>query len=657
MSLRIRYDPKEKVFYRAGSHMGLEQSERYGTFAELVERMAGDLEDVDFTGFDFEGVDVGRYDLSKSLVPSSTLKTLGLYDDSFRQGIVSKMAVTRYTNTSDADSTVPDYGVVRFDETNDTGGRTEARVFYISDIHLDEKILKRFPGPVTRNEIRAYIDEVVEVLHDDYVKACGLHHGWVLVAGDVSHSFEIVRMFFESFVKFFSYTRPIAVLGNHELWDYPRHSPESDPERRLVICIEDYESMFDELHISFVHNMLYSVTEREFVRCDELMKATNDEIREFCNRSKLLILGGIGFAGLNDAINYNSGLYRDTLFSREQEIEESDRFRALHDRLLEAAPDIPMIVLTHMPMSNWSKGRPNPGWIYVSGHTHRNGLVQTDSSTEYFDNQIGYKNTSIHLKSFLTSCCYDLFRDYPDGIHQITSQQYRDFYRGVRVGMTFNRNGDINLLKREGLCCFILVNQDGRPYMLNGGHVKKLPVWDVQYYYDRMTDYSRSVSAFVSNYRKKLEEISGVVRSIGGDGRIHGLIVDISFYSHLFLNPLDGSVIPYYAASMVDKTVYKDVPTLLKECEMPLLEPFKSRLSSDSEALAPLGTNPSFDGDSIEYRETWMYRCSNMFRRFQYLTDLHIIREWRDELLTNPQSQDDLALDVLGIRSLKEAKE
>ena len=60
MSLRIRYDPKEKVFYRAGSHMGLEQSERYGTFAELVERMAGDLEDVDFTGFDFEGVDVGR---------------------------------------------------------------------------------------------------------------------------------------------------------------------------------------------------------------------------------------------------------------------------------------------------------------------------------------------------------------------------------------------------------------------------------------------------------------------------------------------------------------------------------------------------------------------------------------------------------------------
>ena len=48
----------------------------------------------------------------------------------------------------------------------------------------------------------------------------------------------------------------------------------------------------------------------------------------------------------------------------------------------------------------------------------------------YSDNQIGYHNDSPHLKTFLIDNDYDCFSDYGDGIFEITSEQYNDFYRG-----------------------------------------------------------------------------------------------------------------------------------------------------------------------------------------------------------------------------------
>ncbi len=43
------------------------------------------------------------------------------------------------------------------------------------------------------------------------------------------------------------------------------------------------------------------------------------------------------------------------------------------------------------------------------------------------------------------------------------------------------------------------------------------------------------------------------------------MYVDIDFYNHIYLNPIDGKVVPYYALSTYDKWVYKDVKSLLLE--------------------------------------------------------------------------------------------
>lgn len=69
-------------------------------------------------------------------------------------------------------------------------------------------------------------------------------------------------------------------------------------------------------------------------------------------------------------------------------------------------------------------------FVYVSGHTHRNMFFDDGVKRIYADNQIGYRNESPHLKSFLMDGEYDYFEDYEDGIYEITSQEYQDFSRG-----------------------------------------------------------------------------------------------------------------------------------------------------------------------------------------------------------------------------------
>jgi len=38
---------------------------------------------------------------------------------------------------------------------------------------------------------------------------------------------------------------------------------------------------------------------------------------------------------------------------------------------------------------------------------------------------------------------------------------------------------------------------------------------------------------------------------------IHACIVDIDFYNYIYLDPVDGSINPYYATSIVNKYLYR----------------------------------------------------------------------------------------------------
>ena len=61
-----------------------------------------------------------------------------------------------------------------------------------------------------------------------------------------------------------------------------------------------------------------------------------------------------------------------------------------------------------------------------------------------------------------------------------------------------------------------------------------------------------NIKTIMNSYMDKLLNISKVIKSIGGDGSIHGCIVDIDYYNHIYINPVDGKITEYSNAIVHD---------------------------------------------------------------------------------------------------------
>lgn len=294
-------------------------------------------------------------------------------------------------------------------------------------------------------------------------------------------------------------------------------------------------------------------------------------------------------------------------------------------------------------MEDWSNIGYNPNWIYISGHTHQNSLIRKDDGTTVLsDNQVGYIPKNWHFNSFTVSGSYDPFADWVDGIYQIESNQYIDFNRGRGINMSsFKRSGELQMIKRDGVYMFFL--KDKNLYMLEGGHIHRVE-HDIDYYFNNLTLYQQCVKILFTPYNNCLETISKEIRTFGGSGKIHGYIVDIDFFNHIYLNPFDGKITPYFAQNMVKKLPFENVPTLLKNSPFPpqpsdgtpLLVRYKKASKSglipvlamqEHDADAALATVPDWVLD------TTMYVPSRLMRSVQYIFDQNVVRVWKDEIL------------------------
>ena len=158
---------------------------------------------------------------------------------------------------------------------------------------------------------------------------------------------------------------------------------------------------------------------------------------------------------------------------------------------------------------------------------------------------------------------------------------------------------------------------------------------DLNYYYDNVREYSRSVEKYLLEYNKYLNFVSEVIKSIGGTGRVHGSIVDIDFYNHLFVNPFDYQITPYYALSIQKKWFYMDTLSLLKDqcndCYNNYLKLEEKSLININNVLLKVNnkiTNqPQFEED------TEMYRISRVIKNLQYITNDKIIRVWNESIV------------------------
>ena len=504
------------------------------------------------------------------------------------------------------------------------------RIYYITDLHL----MHRLQNAKCRSEydVRYILQNIVDSIADNIVYEAGT---LLLIGGDVSSDFKIFKKFINLLKCKFSnmrYGRPevVFILGNHELWDFP--------DKDINEIVEMYRLVVEENDMILLHNeLLYKSSDDKInkISYEDLISMSSDELRKRIQSTSIIILGGLGFSGYNEDFNANQGVYRASL-DRTREIIETKKFEELYNKVLPSIRDKNTIIFTHTPKKDWCvSAEPYKGFVYVSGHTHRNEFYDDGDYRIYSDNQIGYRNEKINLKSFLLDSKYDFFSDYEDGIYKITGAQYNDFYRGKNLQMKFSREIHIlYMLKKNGYYCFIHKSKSGSLSILNGGAWKKLETNDIYYYYNHMDGVIAHLKKPLDEYMRIQQHIADEVKKFGGVGTIHGCIIDINWYNHIYVNPVDLSVTGYWALNMIDKIVYPDVATLLK-VECPELYSNYIKLIKDKHnnpLVAPNKKNNEITVLPQEYLSTDIYRVSRELNKMQKLTS-NILSSWYDTII------------------------
>ncbi len=621
-----RFVTKEYICYREEDEI-----KEFDSFTEFYEYLDANLINANLYDYDFFGINLRNFNIKGAYIRSTVLIEQNLYDDSF----YTKNIVDHNHNTElliTAENEIFEASVVLHDSdliSNSPSDFSCCRIYYISDIHLNHKLLKAFPSHATKLEIIRHIRWLVEKMVAAVTNAT--YSDYLLIAGDISYNFEIAKIFYRELAKHWNPNKIVGILGNHELWDFNRNVPVNTIDE----IVQRYRNMLKGLGIRFLQNDLLT-SDGTIISEERLKSIDTTKLRQICLNSSFVILGGLGYSGLNSHFNATHGIYRDTIKSLDEDIKQTKRFELIYKKVEEAIDRDQAIILTHTPKEDWTNENYKSNWIYVNGHTHRNAYYCTEEKTVYSDNQIGYYINSVGLKHFSLSNYYDTFRYHPNGIYTISREQYLDFNRGVGILATYNRIGKIHMLKKNNIYCFMYEDKKTRRlYLLSGGAIKKIEHSDINYYFERMAQYSDSIRGLLYGFNQALKSISNSVKAIGGVGTIHGCIVDIDFNNHLYIDPMDGSISSYYATSIIDKHYYRDIEALLLDKRPDLYDNYKKILGEMSEGARLLRGETNVESIEISrfVPETNMYRPSRIIRALQYLTDVNVIRIWNDRVM------------------------
>lgn len=525
-------------------------------------------------------------------------------------------------------------------------------IFYISDIHIEHQIGKKYNETVIKKSLNnkdasALLDDILDKKISEMIMGDQQLEGLILIGGDVADNSNLSKKFYKCLCSKWKGT-VISVLGNHELWDGAGLVEYGDPNytpRKVDEIIEEYHSIASELDehfwgasLSVLENEVYIKFKNKQTRViseEDLRLSSDDELKNLLSSCSLIILGGIGYSGLNPKYNASMGLYHKTI-DLEMDKKKAEDFKSLHDKLARCVPDKKVIVLTHTPVYDWMpENNCIANWIYINGHNHANSLCRNDNgSVVLADNQVGYKPCKWKLNSVKVDYWYDPFEGYKDGIYRITSEQYKEFYvgRGIYIdGCKYP--GNLYLLKKKGLYMFLLESTTSLCMMI-GGQRKKLTNDDINYYYNNMDVYGEKIRELVRPYQNALECVSKEIKQFGGTGVIHGCIVDISYFSHVYINPYDGKVTPYWALDILGRKVFSDVKNLLQKKEPDLVKKYALAVKKNS---VPLLEELSHNKSSLASIPEWVlgtdiYRESRIMKSIQYIWQHNVIRIWNEEV-------------------------
>lgn len=534
------------------------------------------------------------------------------------------------------------------------GGGPIHTISYVSDIHLEHQLpLAGKTDIEAQGMVSKYAKKLVHSA-ESYER-----EGLLLIAGDTADSPTCAGWFFSALKSrkddsILTGTgngnwqgKVVTVMGNHEIWNGdPRGKI---PPQPLETILDSYRESIGDTRTAFspvtlLHNeLLIRFKGREWKRisAEEINQAGDKHLRALLLSSDLTILGGTGFAGLNSIFNAEEKkIYRNKV-TRSKEIAESACFRALHDRLLSVANDLGVIILTHNPPPDWTDGSLGHNWVYIHGHSHRNGAQHLDTGTCIFhDAQIGYvPKRNPFVRSFSFPGLYtDPLEKKTEGIHSIQRTEYLDFCRRRGIDITsFQSEGSLYLVKRSNYYMFFLKNDKSQIYLLEGGK-KRVAYHELYYYYRNLYRYVANVIMLFSSYIEALRRISAEVKAIGGDGTIHGSIVDIDLFNHIYLDAMTGKMKFYYAYDTTESIQFGSMRELLANSEWnePLLESLEHEERTGKVHLISMRADSNQTVDiipSFVKTEKIMYARSRTMRSIQYLFDTHVVRYWNEDIL------------------------
>lgn len=496
-------------------------------------------------------------------------------------------------------------------------------VCYISDIHIENQL-------DLVGKTAAEVEEVLRLRICKLSKTIDETAELIVFAGDISSSLELTKRF----LRLFAAWRPVLFIpGNHELFIPPNHehsAVDSKAEQSAALDVFKNEVKKDAVVLQNEIFVCHKRKKNFVVSESAILESTVDELKHILDECSTIVLGGTGYTGNNPD---SPGCF----VAESDERESSMRFRAVYDKVLDAAGDKTVIVVTHMPIWDWSDYPYHKGWIYISGHTHKNQLLMEDGIAVLADNQVGYEKKPWRFKSFSIDVAWDPVSKLPDGIHEISHDAYDAFNRNREIQATLNREGQCYCLKRGNLFMFA-IEMDGKKYLLDGGKIRSLDCM-LSYYYDNMVEYARRVKRLFKPFHAVLEEISSIVQSYGGNGRIHGSIVDVDLLHHICLDPA-GTVSFYYAEKKGDWKRFDSFEDLLKSknlyfvprCLDDSTENALAAVSNETKALM-LSSSEMNSAAAKTTRES--YARSATISKVNYLTKNNVIRIWNDAVMRN----------------------
>lgn len=420
-------------------------------------------------------------------------------------------------------------------------------VRYISDLHILHHV------KYYNNNLNKTIKCMAYELAESLIEVCSINANranyWTksitVFIGDVASSKGVVIKFFKYFRIRLDYCMKktsvidrstelynhvdvgdiYLVLGNHELFDF----------NTVDEALRYYEKKLMKYKIKVLHNM-------------------------YIEDINYILYGGTGFAKYNNIYNANSlNSCKFMNNNREYEIKETDIFEYGYLEALRVAKksNKRLICVSHYATKDCicSNNLASEA-VYFHGHDHQNKVVTNGKADIYSDNQVGYKvdiKSNIKFKFIEIGMIINPYCELPDGYYETNVENYLKYVRYVKEHISGHKDIDKKLLesklyviKSKGYYGFFIVSSNCI-YILNGGKCTK-----INYKLRSIEDVYEHFDNVVNRYIKDLtplwkvqSQISDILKCIGFDGRIHGLIVDVDFYNHIMLD-VESKKIRYY---------------------------------------------------------------------------------------------------------------